>query len=504
MSTASTLPGFDFEIRVPANGKLGKSTIVVSDSNGKIIYTDKADLTSATERRKAASRIGANLQLDLGGVSERLEERWNDAADQYRVALETEAAVATAQAAAANSAAPVPDPLRNTPSDVIRDAEDYLRDPKLLTRVADDLQVLGVAGERELGRTLYLVGVSRLLPKPLSAILNGSSSSGKSYNIEKVAELMPPEHVIVATQMTPQALFHMPRGSLRHKLIVGGERSRIEDDDRAEAKRALREMISSGRLSKMMPVKVTGGNIETQLIEQEGPIAFLESTTLGKVFEEDSNRCLLLQTDETKLQTNQIIALTADRAQNPVRPAMARLVQVHRTVQRLLQIYPVAIPFAKLLGELFPTDRVEARRAFSHLLTLIASSTLLHQRQRTLDCAGWLQAAPADYDVARRLLLRPLARLIGDAVSDAAQRFHPLLVAAFPLPTCFTTSEAKQVSKAAGKTSVRNWLHELREAGVVETAEQGRGQKSTTWRLVSATLENAAIALPTMSQLFGP
>src|SRR5262249_22984061 len=156
--------------------------------------------------------------------------------------------------------------------------------------------------------TVYLTGTSRKLKAPLAAIVQGPSSSGKSYVVEKTAGLIPPEDTIHATQMTPQALFHMKPGSLRHKLVVGGERSRLQNDDvGAEATRALREMLSSGRLSKLMPVKGEGGLIETRLIEQDGPIAYVETTTLTRIFDEDVNRCLLLNTDEQPEQTKKII-----------------------------------------------------------------------------------------------------------------------------------------------------------------------------------------------------
>ena len=57
--------------------------------------------------------------------------------------------------------------------------------------------------------------------------------------------MFPPETVIHATAMTAQSLYYLESGALRHKFIVAGERSRREDDDTAEATRALREMIGS-------------------------------------------------------------------------------------------------------------------------------------------------------------------------------------------------------------------------------------------------------------------
>jgi hypothetical protein len=193
------------------------------------------------------------------------------------------------------------------PADIRAEAEAMLTDRLLIQRIVDDITALNVAGEKELTATVYLIGVSRLLDRPLAGILQGPSSSGKSYLIRKTASLFPAETVIHATQMTPQALFHMRPGSLSHRFIVAGERSRIQDDEKAEANRALREMLSAGKLTKLMPMKVDGGVIETVLIEQDGPIAYVESTTLAKIFDEDANRCLMLHTDERPDQTKRII-----------------------------------------------------------------------------------------------------------------------------------------------------------------------------------------------------
>jgi len=220
--------------------------------------------------------------------------------------------------------------------------------PELLKRVVDDVAALGVAGERELAATLYLVGTSRLLPRPLAAIVQGPTSSGKSYIIEKVASMFPAEVVVLATQMTPQALFHMKPGALKHRWIVAGERSRKQNDDTAEATRALREMISSGQLTKLMPMKVSG-EIQTVRIDQEGPIAYAESTTLGTIFDEDANRCVLLTTDERMVQTQRIFDTLAKGYGGASNAAgRASIIGRHHALQPMLERADVVIPYATL------------------------------------------------------------------------------------------------------------------------------------------------------------
>jgi len=176
--------------------------------------------------------------------------------------------------------------------------------------VVEDIAALGVAGEKELAATVYLLGTSRLLASPLAAIVQGQQPRA-SLRCEHAAKLFPPEAIITATQLTPQALFYMQPGGLVHRFVVTGERSRLENDDTAEATRALREMLSEGRLSKMLPIK-KDGRPETVLVEQDGPIAYIETTTLTKVFNEDANRCILLTSDETPEQTRRILSTLAN------------------------------------------------------------------------------------------------------------------------------------------------------------------------------------------------
>ncbi|HMF14025.1 MAG TPA: hypothetical protein VKE94_17030, partial [Gemmataceae bacterium] len=342
---------------------------------------------------------------------------------------------------------------------------------------------------------------SRKLARPVAVRVKGPTGSGKSFVLEAVGRSMPPESVLVATQITPQALFHMPPDSLRHKLIIAGERSRGKDDEVAEATRALREMISSGRLSKLMPVKL-GGELQTVLIEQEGPIAFAESTTMSKVFAEDENRAIGIFTDERTDQTRLVMAGLArglsgadvDLAQYACGAAL-----LSHGVQRLLARGDVVIPYAPKLADLLPANRVEIRRAFSQLLSLIQASGLLHQYQRERDDNGRLVAGPDDYKLARHLLREPMRRLVGSGPSDPARRFHKRLVGWFGWGS-FTTKEAK-LKEEASRASVYEWLGELSGAGAVELLEAGRGRMPARWEM--RELGHDAEVLPSAAQLFG-
>ena len=127
----------------------------------------------------------------------------------------------------------------------------------------------------------------------------------------------------------------------------------------------------------------TGNEIVTRRVHQEGPIAYVESTTITNVFDEDANRCILLNTDEQPTQTRRILRRLASGYSGTAAEAETKaIVEKHWAMQRMLKGAAVVVPFAERLAEMLDDSRVEIRRAFPHLVSTIQASALLHQKQR--------------------------------------------------------------------------------------------------------------------------
>jgi len=487
------------DFRWSPRGK-GLQTVLRVFDGERLIDTDTIDLGKKTKRDDYAARLAEEHGIPAEDVEAELLRITNErsAANEPPPPLPEDDLAEQTRAA-----------LEQTDPEVQAEASRLLEDPALIDRIEADIEAAGVAGEHDLRLTLYLVGTSRLLPRPLAAIVQGQSSSGKSFTVERVAKLFPPEAVVLATQMTPQALFHAPPGSLSHRWVVAGERSRIENDDRAEATRALREMLSAGRLTKMMPAKVDG-EIQTVTIEQEGPIAFVESTTSARVFEEDANRCIMLSTDERRSQTKTIMRRLAAVASGKIRPDESQAVARHHALQRLLERRSIVIPFAERLADRLEVfaDRVECRRAYPMLLSLVEASALLHQRQRKTNQDGRLIAEPADYAVAARLLSGPLARTIGESLSDPARRFLDRLLAEVddpidPMPAPFSAKDVRRRLKA-GQSTTNAYLAELEDKGFLDRADPapaGRGRPPKAWKPTGRGGEDVNV-LPPACEMF--
>ena len=204
--------------------------------------------------------------------------------------------------------------LKDMPVEVREEAVRLLNSPNLLGEIIKDGADMGIAGESELFAIIYLVGTSRVLKKPLAAIVQGSSASGKTLLVEVAAKMFPEETKLIASQISQQALFYCADGSLSHRFVVAGERSRNTSDEAADTTRALREMLSSGEISKLVTEPGGSGQFSTRHVNQKGPIAYVETTSLTQVFREDANRCLLVNTDERPRQTARIMQRLAKEA----------------------------------------------------------------------------------------------------------------------------------------------------------------------------------------------
>jgi predicted ATPase with chaperone activity len=69
-----------------------------------------------------------------------------------------------------------------------------------LMKLFKDTETLGYVGEETNKKLMYLAATSRLLDDPISILILSESGSGKSYLVDTIKKLMPPEDVIDVTQ----------------------------------------------------------------------------------------------------------------------------------------------------------------------------------------------------------------------------------------------------------------------------------------------------------------
>ena len=126
-------------------------------------------------------------------------------------------------------------------------------------------------------------------------------SGARRYEISE--RLCPPERVESVSDLSAQALYYYGKDDLKHRFIVIGEQH-----GRQGSEYPLRELISRRSITKAVPMKdAVTGQVKTETITVNGPIALVETTTSGDVHPENLSRCFVVGIDESEEQTRRIL-----------------------------------------------------------------------------------------------------------------------------------------------------------------------------------------------------
>lgn len=297
----------------------------------------------------------------------------------------------------------------------IRQAPALAEEGDILDLLGRDLGRLGVTGEDRLVRVLYLALTSRLLPwgqpgnRPVSAIVKGASSTGKSFTVGCVLRFLPEDAVVTLTSASNLFLLYAER-SLAHTFVYVPEWSGIEG--KPELVTLLRVLVSEGEIRHGT---VEGlGRKEARELRKQGPTGLLVTTTAAVTDPELETRCVSLRTDDSRAQTRRIFEAVA--ALETGGGSGVDFAPWHELQGWLAgRDNRVAIPFVEALAALMPTSTTRLRRDFVSLLSLVRAHALLHQATRKRDRDGRVLATLDDYAAVRDL--------VGDLLAEGADAY---------------------------------------------------------------------------------
>lgn len=365
-----------------------------AEASGEL-FLDNCDLYSSRSRGSFATGLSrlsgfeaVRIERDLLSIVERLEKDREKALDE----------------AAPRSEVVVPQGIER--EDAIR----FLSSPDLFAQIEQDMDALGYVGERVNKLVVYLTGVSRLLPRPLSIYIQAGSSSGKSYLIETVRRLLPPESVLAISSFSDQALNYMKKEDFTGKVMLLGEAIHNE-----LVEGQIRQMQSEGELSRLVVIKdPKSGELESRQVRNSVRLAFMMSSTALYLNPENASRCLVLHTDESREQTQRILELQRQRrtfeGYSIQQSEVPRLVEKHRAAHRVLSSVPVFNPLSPFLS--FPVSRPTMRRTQEQFLTLLEAVALARQYQKprvmhknpySLEATQGIEVDLEDYRIAHTL-----------------------------------------------------------------------------------------------------
>ena len=460
-------------------------------SKGDLEYLDKIDLYVQRARQQAVREVAKSLKL-----------RRFEAENHLKLLREqAEKWVATRHSLGEAPGKAGPDPMTASER---QEALQCLKDPQLAASILKDMEALGYVGEEDGKLLAYFIGISRKLAKPLSGIIFAQSGCGKSSLADLIEYLTPEEEVLHFTRLTSQALYYFPT-ALSHKFILVEERVGAEAADYS-----IRALQTQNRLVQAVPIKdPMTGQFKTQILEVEGPIAYLETTTSTKINHENATRSFEIYLDESEEQTRRIQEAQR-RARLPVnynRELRRQAIQrKHHHMQKLLEPVQVGIPFVEKLG--FPSHRLRTRRDHERFLCLIEASAFLHQHQRqrgvTEDGTPYVLASLEDYGLAYTLAKEVLASSLHELNYASRELWQQLLVwtAEGSQGQPDFTFSRKDLRDALGLEDhrLRDALADLVEMEYLETVSGGNG-KQYRYRMLVHHQQGVRIPLFTPAQM---
>ena len=254
---------------------------------------------------------------------------------------------------------------------------ELLRSPQLFDDIVKDLEIMGYAGEDVNKQLVYLAAASRLFPKPLSVYIQSGAGSGKSALIDNVLKLMPEDIVNTVTSASDQSFNYMPKEKFEGTIFALGEalhNDKIEGD--------IRQMQSENMISRNVARKdPKTGEIVTEAVKHKVQICFMMTSTQLKLNPENASRCLVLNVDESRAQTELVHQIQRHKrtfeGYLEDKHLVPKIIQKHIAAQRMLKGQRIFNQFSPHLR--FPQGKAIMRRAQEQFLTLIDSVCFISQ-----------------------------------------------------------------------------------------------------------------------------
>jgi hypothetical protein len=293
--------------------------------------------------------------------------------------------------------------------------EGLARQPDILEVFATELRSRGFVGSVDTPKLIYLVLVSRLLRRPVSVVLRGLSSAGKSHNVESVLPFFPESAYANRSGMSERALVYSAE-SYEHRLLYVAEADGVAEGLGAYF---LRTLISENRLV-YETVEKERDRLVTRVIEKPGPTGVILTTTKIRLDAQAETRMLALTVPDDPELTKAImkaIAVRDDEFVEAEPPEAWCALQTWLELGGQRRVVDEA-GFFTAVAERVPAVAVRLRRDFALVRSLVFAHAILHQASRDRDERGRIVAILADYAAVRELIAGIVAEGIGATVSD--------------------------------------------------------------------------------------
>jgi hypothetical protein len=339
-------------------------------------------------------------------------------------------------------------------------AGDLLQAPNILERFGASCRDHGLVGEDRTAKLLFLAGVSRLLDHPVSCVLKGTSSSGKSVTVETVFAHFPPSAFYALSSMSERSLAYSNE-PLMHRILILYEAAGMTSELSGYF---MRSLLSEGKI-RYETVEKTSQGMQPRLIERAGPTGLILTTTGANLHPENETRLLSLTVRDDPLQTAGVLRALADRA-NGTRPEPPDYAPWHafQTWLELAGRRQVTIPYAHEMAALADSRAVRLRRDFGAVLNLICAHAILQQAGRQCDPQGRIVATLSDYAAVYELVIDIISQgvqaMVDSRIRDTVAAVKELDTPKDPGIGLSAIAKALGIDKSAASRRVRVAIEE--------------------------------------------
>ncbi len=307
--------------------------------------------------------------------------------------------------------------------EILKQAEQIAKDPGLLKKRIDLVNLSGIVGERNVIAMIFACMDSRLLPddnvnpNTLNVKIAGHSGSGKSCIVKSCLTLYPESVYKLITSASEKALYRMST-DMKHKALIFAEGFQFQSNNGQDSEMVytVRCLLSEGRVSYLVTEKKEDGTLETAERKLEGPTSFLTTTIKEKLEDQLEDRLFTIHPDESMEQSMNIIRASANRKAGLIYEIDIKTINAWKTFHENLNPIQIVIPYAPAIADYINKNGkppISIRRAYNRVLSVIQAITCAYQHQRKTDTNNRKVAEIADYWMALQIVKEAFKENLG-------------------------------------------------------------------------------------------